>query len=355
MRRMSTSGGTRAIVAAFLANLGIAVAKFAGFLVTGSSSMLAESIHSVADTGNQGLLLLGNKRSQRDATAEHPFGFGRERYFWSFIVAVVLFLLGGVFALFEGYEKVVHPHQIESAPVALVILLVAMGAEGMSFRTAMRESSGDRRSHSLLGYIRRSKSPELPVVLLEDFAALTGLVCALTALGAAVITGDGRWDGVGTLAIGTLLVTVAGLLAVEMKSLLIGESASPDVRRRIVAALEADEQVDRVIHLRTEHLGPEELLVGTKVAFAPSLDAATVAAAIDRAEAAIRADVPEAHLIYIEPDLDRALLPRAGPQPVLLPRAGPQPRPPPPERRMNCAARGRAASPGGAPTPPSSA
>jgi len=300
------TGGTKAIVAAFLANLGIAIAKFLGFLFTGSSSMLAESIHSVADTGNQGLLLLGGKRAQREATPEHPFGFGRERYFWSFIVAVVLFLLGGVFALFEGYEKVTHPHEVESAPVAIVILLLAIVAEGLSFRTALRESAGERRGRSLFTYIRRSKSPEFPVVILEDFAALTGLALALAALGTALVTGNARWDGVGTLCIGVLLVVVAVVLAVEMKSLLIGESASAEVQRHITAAIEGDDHVNRVIHLRTEHLGPDELLVGVKVAFAPTLDVATLAGAIDRVEAAVRDKVPSVRLLYVEPDLDRS-------------------------------------------------
>jgi len=270
------TGGTKAIIAAFLANLGIAIAKFLGFLFTGSSSMLAESIHSVADTGNQGLLLLGGKRAQREATPEHPFG------------------------------KVTHPHEIESAPVAIVILLLAIVAEGLSFRTALRESAGERHGRSLFTYIRRSKSPEFPVVILEDFAALTGLALALAALGTALVTGNARWDGVGTLCIGVLLVVVAVVLAVEMKSLLIGESASAEVQRHITAAIEGDDHVNRVIHLRTEHLGPDELLVGVKVAFAPTLDVATLAGAIDRVEAAVRDKVPSVRLLYVEPDLDRS-------------------------------------------------
>ncbi len=303
---MSSSGGAKAVIAAFLANVAVAIAKFVGFLFTGSSSMLAESIHSVADTGNQGLLMLGSKRAKREPTPEHPFGFGRERYFWSFIVAVVLFLLGGVFALFEGYEKIAHPHEIESAPIAIGILLVAMVAEGLSLRTALRESAADRHGRSLPSYIRRTKSPEFPVVLLEDAAAITGLALALIAVTLSLVTGNARWDGVGTLGIGGLLVSVAVVLAIEMKSLLIGESASADVQHHITGAIEGDDQVDRVIHLRTEHLGPHELLVGAKVAFRPELDVPTVAAAIDRVESAVRESVPEARVLYIEPDLDRS-------------------------------------------------
>ncbi len=302
---MSTAGGNRAIVAALGANLGIAVTKFAAFALTGSSSMLAESIHSVADSGNQGLLLVGGRRATRDATPEHPFGYGRERYVFAFIVSVVLFSVGGLFALYEGWHKVQHPEPIESWRwVPVLVLVVATGLESFSFRTAIVESNVVRGSLSWLAFIRRAKAPELPVVLLEDFAALIGLVLALAGVLLTLGTHDGVWDGIGTLAIGVLLVAVAFVLAIETKSLLLGEGATPEAVARIEAALVADGSVLRVIHMKTMHLGPDELLVAAKIAVAPTDSAADVARAIDAAEARVRAAEPVARLIYLEPDID---------------------------------------------------
>jgi cation diffusion facilitator family transporter len=301
---MSSSGGAKAIVAAFAANLGIAVAKLAGFLVTGSSSMLAESIHSLADTGNQGLLLLGRRRSRRSADVSHPFGYGRERFFWAFVVALVLFSLGALFAIFEGVEKIVHPHEVESPTVAIAILAVAIVLEGFSMRTALAESKPMREDRTLFGFVRTTKVPELPVVLLEDFGALIGLVVAFAAL---MLTWqvDPVFDGVGTLIIGLLLGVIAVLLAVEMKSLLIGEAASPEDLAAIREAIVADDDVSHLIHIRTEHVGAEEILVAAKIGLEPGLDLPGTAAAIDRVEASIRAVVPAAELIYLEPDLYR--------------------------------------------------
>jgi cation diffusion facilitator family transporter len=296
-------GSKRAILAAFLANLGIAIAKFAGFLVTGASSMLAESIHSLADTANQGLLFLGGRQAARPATPEHPFGFGRDRYFWSFVVALVLFSVGGIFAMYEGVEKIRHPHEIDSPIVAFVILGVAVVLESFSLRTAARESNHVRGGLGWVAFVRRSKSPELPVVLLEDLGALLGLMFALGGLTLAVTTDEPRWDGVGTLAIGVLLVTIAVILVIEMKSLLIGESATPELQRRIAAEIAAGDDVRRLIHMRTLHLGPDELLVAAKIELGPSLSAAGIAAAINATEARIRAAVPIARVIYLEPDL----------------------------------------------------
>ncbi len=303
---MSAGGGTKAIVAALAANAGIAVAKFAGFLVTGSSSMLAESVHSLADTSNQGLLLLGQKTSRREATKAHPFGFGRERYFYSFIVALMLFTLGAAFALYEGIHKVIKPEPLESPIVAVIILIVAIGLESYSFYTAIGESRKIKGGASWWGFIRQAKEPELPVVLLEDAGALLGLVFALLGVGLSVITGDPVWDGVGTIAIGVLLGIIAGILIVEMKSLLIGEGATEAELDTIVDELAAG-KVERVIHIRTQYLGPDELLVAAKLALVPGLDTAEVATAIDDAEARVRAKVPIAKLIYLEPDLDRSL------------------------------------------------
>ncbi|MEQ3550729.1 cation diffusion facilitator family transporter [Pseudonocardia nematodicida] len=298
-------GGTKAIIAALLANLGIAVAKFIGFAVTGASSMLAEAVHSVADTANQGLLLLGGKRASRAATREHPFGYGRDRYFYAFVVALLLFTLGAVFAIYEGLHKLAAPEPLTSPLVAVVILLVAIGLEGFSFRTAVGESRPLKGDRSWWRFIRQATAPELPVVLLEDFGALIGLVLALGGIGLTVLTGDPVWDAVGTIGIGLLLAVIAIVLVVEMKSLLIGEGALPPVVDRIVAELEAVPDVRRCIHLRTQYLGPDELLVAAKIALSPGLPVERVARAIDDAEARVRAAVPEVRLMYLEPDLDR--------------------------------------------------
>jgi cation diffusion facilitator family transporter len=302
---MSVEGGKRAIVAALGANLSIAVAKFVGFVITGSSSLLAEAVHSVADSGNQVLLLVGQKRGARAADEEHPFGYGRDRYFYSFVVALVLFSVGSMFALYEGYQKLHHPHELTSPAVAIVILVFAVVAELFSFRTAIRESRGPKGDSGWVSFVRHSKSPELPVVLLEDLAALVGLVLALLGVVLSITTGDPVWDAIGTLAIGGLLGIVAVILAIEMKSLLIGESASRDVIAKIRSALVDGHAVTRVIHLRTLHLGPEELLVAAKLAMPPGLTLPVIARAIDEAEARVRAIEPLARVMYLEPDLDR--------------------------------------------------
>ncbi len=308
---MSSEGGTKAVMAALLANTGIAVMKFLAFLLTGASSMLAEGIHSVADSGNQLLLLLGAKRADRAATEEHPFGFGRERYIYSFLVAIVLFSVGGLFALYEAYHKFHEVHQ--GLPndlldgrwwwVAVVVLLGAIVMEGLSFRTATRESNKTRGSVSWVQFVRRAKSPELPVILLEDFAALIGLVLALLGVGLSKLTDNGYFDVAGTAAIGVLLVGVAVVLGIETKSLLLGEAASPDAQRRLRESLMRTDGVERVIHMKTMHLGPEELLVAVKIGVPRSADAAGVARSIDAAERAMRAAEPAAQVIYVEPDI----------------------------------------------------
>ncbi len=302
---MSASGSKRAIVAAFLANLGIAIAKVIGFVFTGAASMLAEAIHSFADTANQGLLILGSRLAEREASREHPFGYGRERYFWSFIVAMVLFTLGAVFAIYEGVSKLVHPHELASPEWAIGILVVAIGLESVSFRVAIRESNRARGELSWWDFVRHSKIPELPVVLLEDLGALVGLVLALTGVGLALVTGDPRFDAAGSIAIGVLLAVIAAILAREMRSLLLGEAAHPHVRDEIVAIIEGAETTRRVIHMRTQHLGPEELLLGVKVEFDPRLSVGSLARAIDDLEQQLRAEVPIARVIYIEPDIHR--------------------------------------------------
>ncbi len=296
-------GSKRAIAAAAVANLGIAAAKFVGFLITGASSMLAESIHSVADTTNQGLLLVGGVRAARPATPEHPFGYGRDRYFWAFVVALVLFMVGGLFAVYEGISKLRDPHEISSPAVGFVILTVAVVLESLSLRTAVRAARPERGAMSWTTYIRRSKSPELPVVLLEDLGALFGLLLALAGLTLTVVTGEPRFDGAATLAIGVLLVVIAVILVVEMKSLLIGEAASPEQQRMIQAGIEGTPQVRALIHMRTLHLGPDELLVAAKIELVAGLTSREVAKAIDAAEARVREAVPIARAIYLEPDI----------------------------------------------------
>lgn len=289
-----------------LANAGIALAKFIAYLVTGSASMLAESIHSVADTSNQGLLLLGSKRARRIADDQHQFGYGRERYFWSFVVAMVLFTLGGLYSIYEGVTKIRDPHELTSIGWAIGVLLVAIVLETFSFRTAITEAGKVKGTRGWWQYIRTSRSPELPVVLLEDAGALFGLMFALTGVGLAAITGNEIWDAVGTLCIGALLLVIAGFLTVEMKSLLIGEAATRDDVDAIRKAVEGCPDVVHVIDLKTQHIGPEELLVAGKLEFASHLSTRELAAAIDATETSIRGAVPLAARIYLEPDVWRA-------------------------------------------------
>jgi cation diffusion facilitator family transporter len=302
---MSAHSGTKAVVAALLANLGIALIKFIAFLLTGSSSMLAEAVHSLADSGNQGLLLLGGRQSRRRATAEHPFGFGRDRYVYGFLVALVLFTVGGLFALYEGIHKITEPHHIDSPQIALGVLVAAIVLESLSFRTAIRESRGPKGDASWPQFIRRAKVPELPVVLLEDFAALVGLSLALVGVGLSALLDEPVWDGIGTAAIGVLLISVAVVLIIETKSLLLGEAASPAAVSRIEKALVGDSAsgILGVIHHRTMHLGPDEVLVAAKVSMAPDSSLADVAAAINAAEVRVRDAEPAARVIYLEPDV----------------------------------------------------
>lgn len=285
------------------ANAGIAIAKFVAYVVTGSASMLAESIHSVADTANQGLLLLGGNRARKVADDHHQFGYGRERYFWAFVVAMVLFSLGGVFSVYEGIEKITHPHEIESVGWAIGVLLFAMVAEGFSFRTAIHASLPLKGSRSWWDFIRRSRAPELPVVLLEDAGALIGLMLALAGVGLSAVTGNALWDGIGTLCIGVLLVVIAITLTIEMKSLLIGESATKEHIALLRSAVDGVDSVTRVLDLKTQHIGPEELLVVGKLEFDQSLTTPELSGAIDDVELALRAAVPLTMHIYLEPDI----------------------------------------------------
>ncbi|MEV4663379.1 cation diffusion facilitator family transporter [Micromonospora echinofusca] len=310
---MSANGGTKAIVAALLANAGIAVTKFVAFLLTGSSSMLAESIHSVADSGNQGLLLLGGRRAKRAATPQHPFGYGRERYIYAFIVSIVLFSVGGLFALYEAYHKWSHKEGITSWHwVPVVVLVAAIIMETFSFRTAIVESNLVRGNQSWVKFVRRAKAPELPVVLLEDLGALVGLVFALFGVGMTLITGNGRWDAVGTAMIGVLLVAIAIILAIETKSLLLGEGAEAHDVAAIEKAVTDGPEFERIIHMKTLYLGPEELMVAAKVAVPAGVTAEVLARSINTAETRIRSAVPTARVIYLEPDIYSVAAERAG-------------------------------------------
>jgi cation diffusion facilitator family transporter len=315
---MSASGGSRAIVAALGSNLAVAVSKLVAFGFSGSSSMLAEGIHSIADSGNQILLLIGGKRAARAATDEHPFGYGRERYVYGFLVSIVLFSLGGLFAVYEGVEKIAHPHPLENWAWPIGVLAFALLAEGYSFRTALAESNHERGKQTWVQFIRHAKAPELPVVLLEDSGALIGLVLALFGVLLTLATHSGVWDGIATLAIGLLLGTAALVLGIETKSLLLGEGASAEDVRRIRAALVDGVVVNSVIHMRTMHLGPDELLVAAKIAVDHDDTALEVARAIDAAEGRVRKAVPIARVIYLEPDVRR-------PKPQAEPQTEPQP------------------------------
>ena len=302
---MSTEGGTKAIVAALAANTGIAISKFIAAGITGSASMLAEGVHSVADASNQVLLLIGGKRARREASPAHPFGYGRERYIYAFIVSIVLFSIGGLYALYEGYEKISHPHELSTPFVAIGVLVVAIVLEAFSLRTAVKESNAVRGKHSWVRFVRGAKSPELPVILLEDIGALVGLIAALLGVGLAVITGDPLFDALGTMVIGVLLVAIAVVLAIEIKSLLIGESATLAHIGAIEAAILEGGEITDIIHLKTLHVGPDELLVAAKIGVRDSETGDEIAAEINAAEDRIRAAVPIASAIYLEPDLRR--------------------------------------------------
>jgi cation diffusion facilitator family transporter len=310
-------GGAKlgSIFAALGANLGVALSKFVAFILTGSSSMLSEAIHSVADSGNQILLLIGNKRAQRERSDSHQFGYGRVRYVYGFIVAIVLFLVGGLFSLYEGFHKIQHPEQLDSPIVAFVVLFIAIFLEGFSLRTALKEARSERQSKSLLRFVHDTRKPELPVVMMEDMGALLGLMFALIGVGMATLTGDGRWDGLGAAAVGVLLVVIAVFLAYEMASMLTGESALPEEQRALEEAIVATPGIERVIHLRTLHIGPEELLVAAKIGVSPKATGQQIANLIDAAEVRLRAGVSNKTLvIYLEPDIDRGVESAAAPQ-----------------------------------------
>ena len=301
---MSTSGGMRAVLAALIANLGIAVAKFIAFFVTGSASMLSEAVHSVADSGNQVLLIVGNRHARRESE-DHNFGYGRVRYIYGFIVAIVLFVVGGLYSLYEGIHKFSHPEEIGDSRVAIAVLVVAIALESFSLRTALQEVSHVRGTRTLWQFVRAARQPELPVIVLEDIGALTGLIFAFVGVVGSTVTGDARWDGLGAAAVGVLLVVIAVILSLEMTSMLVGESALEEDAAAIRFQISSSTFVQQLIHLRTLYVGPDELLVVAKIGVAAETTSAEVSSAIDQIERDIRSAVPHARYISIEPDLLR--------------------------------------------------
>jgi cation diffusion facilitator family transporter len=295
----------RAIFAALAANVGIAITKFVAAAISGSASMLAEAIHSVADSGNQLLLIIGGKRAKRQATNAHPFGYGRSRYIYAFMVSIVLFSIGGMFSILEGVSKLNEHHELENAWLPLTVLGISILLESFSLRTALHEAKKIRGKASLIQFIRHAKSPELPVVMLEDIAALTGLVFAFAGVGLTVITHNSIFDAIGTLAIGGLLVLVAVILGIETSSLLIGEGATADDNALIRDALEVVVGKGGVIHMKTMYLGPDELLLGAKIAVDKTATGQDIAEIIDAAEESVRNAVPTTRVIYLEPDIKK--------------------------------------------------
>ncbi|MEY2635054.1 MAG: hypothetical protein RIS75_994 [Actinomycetota bacterium] len=303
---MSTEGGMRAVLAALIANLGIAAAKFVAFFLTTSTSMLSEAVHSLADSGNQVLLLIGSKHAKRTTSADHDFGYGRVRYIYGFIVSIVLFVVGGAYSLYEGIHKWQHPEEVGRPEIALAVLAVAIVLESFSLRTAIKEVNHIRGRRTIWQFVRASRQPELPVIVLEDIGALTGLLFAFIGVVLSTVTGDARFDGLGAMAVGVLLVVIAIILSLEMTSMLVGESALEEDRAAISKTLDAAPFVNRLIHLRTLHVGPDELLVAAKVAVTPTMTAQEISVAVDEVEGQIRAVVPQSRYIFIEPDIERA-------------------------------------------------
>jgi len=292
----------KSILFALGANFAIAVAKTAGAIFTGSSSMLAESIHSYADCGNQALLIWGLKEAKTAPTADHPLGFGKAIYFWSFIVALMLFSMGGLFSIYEGVHKLHDTEPVQYAWVAVAILSFSIAAEGASLWGCLREIDKDRGSQTLWQWFRSSRQSELLVVLGEDIAALGGLVLALAFILLSMITGNPMWDAIGSITIGVLLVVVAVLVGVEVKALLVGQSAPPEVVAAMRAHLESQPEVKTVFNLLTQQLG-SEVMVAVKAQMAPQPTDVALIDAINRVESRLREGFPQVRWIFFEPDV----------------------------------------------------
>jgi cation diffusion facilitator family transporter len=301
---MSHSPGnpTKAILYAFTANFGIAIAKFVAAFYTGSSSMLAEGVHSTADTGNQLLLLLGLKRAKKAPDAEHPLGYGMSTYFWSFVVAVLLFSMGGLFSLYEGFHKLHSAEPLERAWVAIVVLSISILLEGGSLLGALREINAMRGDRSLWEWLHASRNSELVVVFGEDLGALVGLVLALCFLGLAVVTGEPQYDAYGSMAIGGVLLVISIFLAVRIHDLLIGRSADPALQRELRAHFQADEHVEEVFNLITLQLGPR-VLVAVKLRLREGLSNKLACQEVNDLERRLRARYPQVGWSFVEVDV----------------------------------------------------
>ncbi|MEQ1577375.1 MAG: cation diffusion facilitator family transporter [Hyphomicrobium sp.] len=301
---MSAGGSTGVVLVALGCNLAIAAAKFAAFSITGSSAMLSEAIHSLVDTSNQALLLHGIKRSRRPADAKHPFGYSMELYFWSFIVAILLFSLGAGVAIYEGVEKLHNPHPLTNMHVNYVVLVIAIGLEGISTYKALKEFNTRRGGNGFVGALRSSKDPALFAIVLEDLAAISGLLVALAGIFAADRLGMPQGDGIASIVIGFILAAVAAFMSIEIRSLMVGEAASPEVRGGLVALIKLEAGAGKPIHvineIRTMHLGPEDVLVAASVDFQDNETAAGVEATTARLERAIKAKYPEVRQFFIE-------------------------------------------------------
>ncbi len=294
---------TRAILYALGANFAIFIAKgFAAFM-TGSSAMLAEAVHSLADCGNQGLLLLGMKQSAKPASPDYPLGYGKAIYFWSFLVALILFSVGGMFSIYEGMHKLHATEPLQNWWWAVGVLTFGIIAESISMRACLVEVNKSRGGRSLWRWFRDSRQAELVVIFGEDLAALLGLVFALVAVGVAVITGNPIWDAIGTLAIGVLLIVVAFFIAIEVKALLIGQSVEPMRKDEMEAFIRARPEFKRLLNLITLQLG-NEVLVSMKVEMSRDLSTSGVAEAINSAEVAFKAQFPEVRWSFVEPDVE---------------------------------------------------
>ena len=298
---MAGANTLRSILYALGANLAIAIAKGVAAAITGSGAMLAEAIHSLADSGNQVLLLLGLKQTRKPATEEHPLGYGKSIYFWSFLVAIILFTVGGMFSLYEGWHKLNHPEALKSEWIAIAVLVFGIIVEGTAFRACIQEVNKERRGRSFLRWFRESRTSELIVIFGEDFAALLGLTFALLAVLATMMTGNPVYDAIGTLGIGVLLLVIAWFIAVEVKALLIGQSAEPMVREDMRAFLLARPEVTEVFNLLTLRMGPD-VVVAVKARMADGLESGLVPA-INAVERDFRAAFPAVAWLFFEPDV----------------------------------------------------
>ena len=303
MATSSSHGGTaRAILYAFLANGGIAIAKTWAAWITGSGSMLAEAIHSYADTGNQVLLFLGLKQSGKAPDDEHPLGYGKLSYFWSFIVALMLFSLGGLFSIYEGFHKLQHPEPLTQVWIAIAVLAIAIVLETFSLLGCLREINIIRGKRAFRQWLHETRNSELVVVLGEDIGALAGLVLALMFVSLAAVTGNPVYDAIGSICIGLILLIISIFLAMRVRSLLVGRSADPEIQRAIARIIDSDEDIVEVFNVITTQFGPDTLLAA-KIKLKPGIDIEAAVAAINDLERQLKEQVPALKWCFVEPDV----------------------------------------------------